>query len=218
MRGNRLSLFLLLLCSSPLYAEDRWTVSVLAAEMSNEQTTVAGLTSNEEVHPGVSVGIAYAIAPQWDAEFTIATQSHRSAYTRLFYTPTPDGTGVTFPAHEFRDYRVQPLELSLTRRFRDAERIRPYVRLGVRYVKAPDDPNQSAPTFPIYDGGTNVPFVQVHEGYGFEDRTSVQAGAGLLVRVTDHTAVRAEAMRLLRFDKADYDPVQRYAVGLSWMF
>jgi hypothetical protein len=213
-----LSLSLLLLCSSSLFAEERWRISVLAAEISTDQRSIAGHTGwQKDPHAGVSLGIAYAPMPEWDVELTVATQTHRSPYTRFFYVPGPNGEqpGAIYPGTEIRDYRVNPMDLSVTRHFRDGEFLQPYVRGGVRYVSAPDDP---VPVSTFFAGSNDLPFVQVSEGFGFEDRISAQAGAGVLVRLTDHAAVRAEATRLLRDEQSDFDPLLRYAVGLSWEF
>jgi hypothetical protein len=213
------SLSLLLFCSSTALGEDRWRISVLAAEISTDQRSFAGSTAwAKDPHAGVSLGIAYAPVPEWDVELTVATQTHRSPYTRLFYVPPPIGEppGPIYPATEFRDYRVNPMDLSVTRHFRDGEFIAPYVRAGVRYVSAPDDPG---PVTTVFQTGTHtVSYIQVFEGFGFEDRLSAQAGAGVLVRLTDRAAVRAEATRLLRDEQSDFDPLLRYAVGLSWAF
>lgn len=213
-----LTLSLLLLCSGSSFAEDRWRISVLAAEISTDQRSFAGSDAwAKDPHAGVSLGIAYAPVPEWDVELTIATQTHRSPYTRLFYVPGPNAQpGVTYPATEFRDYRVNPMDLSVTRHFREGELIAPYVRGGVRYVSAPDDPAPVTTVFPT--GPFTTSYVQVSEGFGFEDRISAQAGAGVLVRLTERAAVRAEATHLLRADQSDFDPLLRYAVGLSWEF
>lgn len=210
----------LLLCTSSSFAADvaaeRWRISVLAAEISTEKSSFAGSDVwGDDPHAGVALGVAYAPAPQWDVELTIASQTHRSPYTPLFYTPTPNGPGWLIPATEFHDYRVNPVDLSVTRHFLMENRIAPYVRAGVRYVNAPNDPA----TIPyIYPSTGDIPLIQVHEGYGFDDRVSVQAGAGMRVRLTPRTALRAEATRLLRSEESDFDPLLRYAVGLSWAF
>ena len=223
MRRTLIHSALLLFCCSSLWAADadsgnRWRLSILASEIS----APSGEAWSDDVHAGVSLGIAYAPAAQWDVELTAASQSHISPYARFFYAPGPAGVpGVTYTSHEFRRYRVTPFDLSVTRHFRTDQAIAPYVRAGVRYVKSPAD---SAPTFnaaapvglpsdPLY------PYIiPVSEGFGFDDRLSTQAGAGVRVRMTPRTAVRAEVNRLLRSDGVDFDPLTRYAVGLSWLF
>ncbi len=214
-----LTISLLLLCSSSLFAADapgRWRISVLASEIStSEGRAFAGNTAwSDDAHAGVGLGIAYVPAPQWDVELTLASQTHRSPYTRLFVTPAPGGEQ-SYPVTEFRDYRVQPVDLSVTRHFLTNQAIAPYVRAGVRYVNAPGDPAAVTTAVP---SPSDIPLFQVREGYGFEDRMSAQAGAGVRVRLTSRTAFRAEATRLLRSEEADFDPLLRYAVGLSWMF
>lgn len=216
-----LTFSLLLLCSSSLFAADapgRWRISVLASEIStSEGREFAGSSAwSDGAHAGVGLGIAYVPAPQWDVELTMSSQTHRSPYTRLFFTPGPDGQPSYFaPVTEFRDYRVQPVDLSVTRHFLTNQTIAPYVRAGVRYVRAPEDPT---PVTTVVPSPSDIPLLQVREGYGFEDRASAQAGAGVRVRLTPRTAFRAEATRLLRNEESDFDPLLRYAVGLSWMF
>jgi hypothetical protein len=153
----------------------------------------------------------------------VASQSHVSPYTRMFYAILPSqpiGTpGTLYPVTEFRRYRVMPIDLSASRHFLTDSPIAPYVRAGVRYVGAPDDPPAATntPVFlpdPFGTGG----ITQVSEGFHFEDRVSGQVGAGACIRLTPRTAIRAEVNRLIRSDKADFDPLTRYAVGLSWLF
>lgn len=206
----------LLLCSSAFAADhpDRWRVSILAAEISNSQTHAW----SDDTRAGLSVGLAYAPTPQWDIELTAASQSHISAYTRLFYAPAPNGPGQLYPVTEFRRYRVTPFDLSVTRHFLTDQPISPYVRAGVRYVDAPGDPTLPPVFISTHEPGDDVPLVQVAEGFGFRDRTSAQAGAGVRVRLTPRTAFRAEATRLLRSDKADFDPLTRFGLGVSWVF
>lgn len=174
---------------------------------------------SDDVHAGVSLGLAYAPTPQWDVELTVASQTHISPYTRFFYSPGPPGTpGAIYPGTEFRRYRVMPMDLSVTRHFRTDQVIAPYVRAGVRHVSAPDDPTPSNTVIvgPFEPGGPVL--IPVSEGFGMSDRLSTQAGAGVRIRLTPRTAVRAEVNRLLRSEGADFDPLTRYAVGLSWLF
>ncbi|HEX6099250.1 MAG TPA: hypothetical protein VF432_23250 [Thermoanaerobaculia bacterium] len=217
-----LILSLLLLCSSSLFAgdppEDRWRISVLAAEISTDtNNTFAGHTFPvDDSRVGVGLGIAYVPAPQWDVEFTVASQTHHSPYTRVFYAPMPDGQpGMLIPATEFHEYRVTPMDVSVTRHFLTDQAIAPYVRAGLRYVAAPDDPAPVESLVPNFPGTV---LIQVSEGYGLNDRVSAQAGAGVRLRLTPRTAFRAEATRLLRSQEADFDPLMRYAAGLSWVF
>jgi hypothetical protein len=200
-------------------SETRWRLSVMASEISNPSTEFAGYTP-DDTHAGVSVGLAYAPTPQWDVEMTAATQTHISPYTRFFFSPPlGDAPGLIYPSVEFRRYRVTPFDVSVTRHFRSDQVIAPYVRAGVRYVQAPDDP--ATPSYAIigqYEPAGPAPFIPVSEGFGMHDRLSTQAGAGVRVRLTPRTAVRAEVHRLLRDEEADFDPLTHYAVGLSWLF
>lgn len=225
MHRALISSVLLLLCCSPLWAADaagtRWRLSILASEISSpsdNDRTFAGTSYSDDVHAGVALGVAYAPTPQWDVELTVASQTHISPYTRFFYSPGPAGApGFTVPGTEFRRYRVTPLDVSVTRHFRVDQVIAPYLRAGVRHVSAPDDPTPSTSVIgPFQPGGPIL--IPVTEGFGLSDRLSTQAGAGVRVRLTPRTAVRAEVNRLLRSEGADFDPLTRYAVGLSWLF
>jgi hypothetical protein len=220
MRRTVILTALLLSCSS-VWADgvlgDHWRISILAAEISTEANEFAGQRL-EEAHAGIGVGVAYAPTPQWDVEMTVASRTHRSPYTFFFYSPGPDGTpGQIFPGMEFREYRVMPVDVSVTRHFLADQPIAPYVRAGVRYVAAPDDPSPAT----AMSGGVralDVFRIPVREGFGLDDRTSAQAGAGVRVRLTPRTALRAEATRLLRSKTSPFDPLTRYAIGVSWLF
>ena len=217
MRHTLIVTALLLLCSSAFAADrsDRWRVSILAAEISDATSH----PWSDDAHAGISVGLAYVPTPQWDVELTAASQSHISAYTRVFYVPMPDGVpGSLYPVTEFHRYRVMPVDLSVTRHFLADQPIAPYVRAGLRYVQSPRDPATQSFIVPYYSPGQDIRFIPVSEGFGFGDRTSAQAGAGVRVRLTPRTAVRAEATRLLRSDKADFDPLTRFGLGVSWVF
>lgn len=214
-------LILSLLCSSSSFAADsssaHWRISILATEISaSENSSFAGNDAwSNDTHAGVGVGLAYVFSPQWDAEVTVASQTYRAPYTQFYY---PGGTNQQpgIPVTEFRGYRVTPVDFSVTRHFLVDRRIAPYARAGVRYVGAPDDPT---PFVMITTGPLDVaPFVPVSAGFGLKDRVSAQAGAGVRVRLTERTALRAEATRLIRTEEQGFDPLMRYAVGLSWMF
>lgn len=211
------SAFLLLSCSS-LWAEDagsgKWRLSILASEISAPSSDAL---SSEDVHAGVSLGIAYAPTAQWDVELTAASQSHTSPYARLFYFPGPEGTpGTIYMSFEYRRYRVTPFDLSVTRHFRTDQAIAPYVRAGVRYVESPGGAEELL--IPTPGPFLNNDPYGLRQGFGFSDRLSTQAGAGVRIRMTPRTAVRAEVNRLLRSEGVDFDPLTRYSVGLSWLF
>ena len=195
--------------------DTRWRISILASEISS-----ASQPWSDDPHAGIGVGVAYAPRPQWDVELTVSSQTHRSPYNRLFYSPGANGTpGQVFPVFEFREYSVRPVDLSMTRHFLTDQPISPYVRAGVRYVDAPSD-NGVASFVTPYNPGSELspPLIPFSEGFGFRDRVSAQAGAGFRVRVTPRTALRVEATRLIRSDRADFDPLIRYAAGVSWLF
>ena len=217
MRSHLIITAVVLLCCIPASAADRdnvWRISILAAEISSGTSA----PYSDDPHAGVSLGLAYAPTPQWDVELTAASQSHVSPYTRVFYMPAPGGNapGSIYPVTEFRRYRVMPVDLSVTRHFLSDQAIAPYVRAGVRYVDAPDDPVMPS----VFFSGENMPVtpVEVAQGFHFDSRLSGQAGAGVRVRLTPRTALRGEATRLLRSDRADFDPLTRYAIGVSWLF
>jgi hypothetical protein len=204
---------LILICCSSLFAADasseRWRISILASELAS-----SGSAPWEEAHAGVGVGIAYAATPQWDLELTASSQSHVSPYTRALIIPQPGDTiPIAIAVTEFHRYRVMPLDLSLTRHFLAGQVLAPYVRAGVRYVDAPADLPAS-----FVSVGQGPGTISIGEGYGFADRISTQAGAGIRLRLTPRTALRAEVDRLLRSKGTDFDPLTRYAAGVSWVF
>lgn len=55
-------------------------------------------------------------------------------------------------------------------------------------------------------------------GFNLSDRTSVEAGVGVRVRLTDRTFLRADVMRLLRSDGSPIDPLTRGSAGVTWKF
>src|ERR1051326_34442 len=199
---------LLFSCSSLWAADavDHWRISILASEISPGRDQ----PGSEDPHAGISVGIAYLPAPQWDVELTAGSQSHISPYTRFTYLPIAGG--LVAPFTELRQYRVRPVDLAVTRHFLVGQAVMPYVRAGLRYVDAPSDPQAITTIGVVPVEGPAFP-VNVPGGFGFRDRVSAQAGAGVRVRLTERTALRAEADRLLRSEGTDFDPLTRYAVG-----
>lgn len=180
-----------------------WNVSVLAAEIAEAGDPWS------DVHAGVGVAVTYAANAAWDLEFSTASQSYRSPYVQFQAFP---GSQFEVPTTTFRRYTVHPVELSVARRFFTASRLSARVAAGVRYVDAPNDPD-NGPVPPPYMG-----LQPVVEGYGFANRTSVQAGAGLAFRLTERTALRADVMRLLRSREVAFDPLTRAAIGVTWKF
>jgi len=193
-------------------AGDGWRISILASEISQG----GNQPWSEDPHAGISVGFAYAPAPQWDVELTAGSQSHVSPHTHFVLVPIGGTTSIA-PFTDFRRYRVRPVDLAVTRHFLVGQAVMPYVRAGLRYVDAPSDPQTLTTIGVVPIEGPAFP-VTVAEGFGFRDRLSAQAGAGVRVRLTERTALRAEANRLLRSDGTDFDPLTRYAVGVSWKF
>lgn len=225
MQKNLIYSALSLFCCSSLWAADaiesQWRVSVMASELSSSQ---AGQPWSEGTHAGLGVGVAYTPVPQWDVELTVASQSYVSPYTRFVTIVLPNGNEgqvqpYLVPSTEYKPYRVTPFDLTATRHFLEDQPIAPYVRAGVRYVDAPNDPPPTTTFSGYFPPGNNPVFgVPVTEGFNFDDRISAQLGAGARIRLTPRTALRAEVNRLLRSDGTDFDPLTRYSVGLSWMF
>lgn len=210
-----IAVLLLLLCCSSLWAADapanRWRVSLLASEISKGGNEVWA----HGTRAGVGVGIAYAPTPLWDVELTVAKQSYISPATVFVGFPTSTGD-IVVPFTDLRKYDVYPVDLSVTRHFLDDQIIAPYIKAGVRYVAAPKNPYSQVTQIPT--GPIPLGFDPVVPGFGFDDRVSGQVGAGLRVRITPRVALRAEVTRLLRRDEADFDPLTRLAVGVSWSF
>lgn len=208
-----LTLAALLLANVAVHAaEHPWRVSVLATDISNQR-----------IHPwddgfnaGIGVAVAYALNEAWDAELSVASQEHRTLYTRFVTSYDFPGIpeGVFYPSSEYRDLTVHPITLSATRRFLAAQRVSPYVRAGVRYINAPSDPESPlfAPTT------TDLNFEPVDPGFNLSDRTSLEAGVGVRLRLTDRTFLRADVMRLLRSDGSPIDPLTRGSAGVTWKF
>jgi hypothetical protein len=133
-----------------------------------------------------------------------------------FYMPNPNGgPGQIFTSFEYHRYRVTPVDVSLTRHFLADQAIAPYLRAGVRYVAAPHDGLRNTVTVV---GPVEQELLPVSGTYGFENRASLQAGGGVRVRLTERTGVRLEATRLLRSQGVDFDPLTRFAAGVTWKF
>ena len=192
-------------------AEHPWRVSVLATDISNQR-----------IHPwddgfnaGIGVAVSYAPNEAWDAELSVASQEHRTLYTRFVtshdFPIIPEGEFL--PVSEYRDFTVHPITLGVTRRFLAAQRVSPYVRAGVRYIDAPSNPESPVVVVPPYSG-----FEPVRTGFNLSDRASAEAGLGVRVRLTDHTFLRADVMRLLRSDGSPIDPLTRGSAGVTWKF
>ena len=206
-------LALLLLANAAVHAaEHPWRVSVLATDISNQRSH----PWDDGFNAGIGVAVSYAPSEAWDAELSVASQEHRALYTRFVtsreFPQIPEGQFL--PVSEYRNFTVHPISLSATRRFLAAQRVSPYVRAGVRYLNAPSDPASSF----YLPGTTYLDFEPVDTGFNLSDRTSVEAGAGVRVRLTDRTFLRADVMRLLRSDGSTIDPLTRGSAGVTWKF
>ena len=182
-------------------AQDEWRVSVLAAE----------IASVSDGNAGVGLALSYAINPRWGVELAASSQSYTGAYTAFTVSPNPQGPSLPTPFTTYRSFRVHPVELLMTRHFFHDARVSPYVRAGARYVDAPDDP----PGPEAVDDDFRIP---AREGYGLSNRSSFVAGAGLQIRLTANTSIRADVAHSFRDDGVRYDPATRGALGLSWRF
>jgi hypothetical protein len=218
MRRTLIFSALSLLCCNQMLAADgdsqRWRISILASELALSQNQ----PWSDDPHAGIGVGIAYAPTSQWDVELTASSQTHVSPLTILTHSYTPDTPPVTYTSFQFERYRVTPLDLSVTRHFLADQPIAPYLRAGIRHVGAPRDPSPVPMVFNTPYVAPYPQYVQVPGSFHLSDRTSAQAGAGVRVRLTPRTALRGEVTRLLRSDSADFDPLTRYAMGVSWVF
>lgn len=209
-----------LLCCNPLWAADagdsqQWRISILASEISSSSNDVP----TDDAHGGIGLGIAYVPNPQWDVELTVSTQTHVSPSAVFIHSGPPEGPGQQiYQSFEYRRYRVMPIDVSATRHFLTGSQISPYVRAGLRYVQAPEDRYTQIVGVGSPDSVPYYSVVLPGSGFNFSDRTSGQVGAGARIRLTPRTAIRLEADRLLRSSRSDFDPLTRYAVGLSWMF
>jgi hypothetical protein len=210
-----IAVLLLLLCCSSLWAADatpdRWRISILASEISKARDDIWA----QGTHAGIGLGLAYAPSPEWDAELTVSRQSYISPYTMLFATPPEMPVPMVYATTGALNYHVYPVDLSVTRHFLAGQRISPYVRAGARFVRAPKD---RLPEATIVPGAVFAAGEPVTAGFHFNDRLSGQVGAGVQVRLTAHTALRAEVTQLLRTKGVDFDPLTRVAVGVSWAF
>ena len=212
-------LSLLLLSSASLFAADfsadHFRISILASEIS----VSSGRSNpwNDDPHGGIGVGLAYQPTPFWDVELTVASQTYVSPYTRFVVGAFNGSPSESFYAvTEFRRYRVTPMDVSVTRHFMAGQAIAPYLRAGVRHVEAPSvhEARTIVVPHPLVPN-TSIP---VTEGFGLQSRSSLQAGAGVLVRLTQRTSIRLEADRLLRSEQSDFDPLTRVAAGVTWKF
>ncbi len=201
--------FLLFFSTTAAFAQtsaDRWRVSVLASDIADGSQTFAGSEFSDGIKTGIGVAVAYAFDDRWSTELAVSAPTYEGISTDAM-----PFNGLSVPFTAIRSFRVYPVDLVATRHFATSQRVSPYVRAGLRYVDAPDDPPQ--PHIPPVAG-----FTPVHFGFGLSDRFSAQAGAGLSVRLTDRTALRLEVMRLLRSDDVMFDRLTRGAAGVSWRF
>ena len=199
--GRALLLLTFFSITTVALAQDKWRVSVLAAEIASVGAGSAG----------VGLALSYAINPRWGVELAASSQSYTSAYTAFTVSPNPQGPSLPTPFTTYRSFRVHPVELLMTRHFFQDARVSPYVRAGARYVDAPDDP----PGAEVLDDDYRIP---AREGYGLSNRSSVMAGAGLQVRLTANTSIRADVSHSFREQGVTYDPRTRGALGLTWRF
>lgn len=148
--------------------------------------------------------MAYAPNAAWDLELGVSDLS----FSHLTTTFGLDSLPFTL----ISNYTVYPADLFATRHFLTDARVSPFVRAGARYVDAPDDPN---PGFQVVPGFGPLPISTLDRS---NRQASLQAGGGILVRLTRRTALRGDVTRLLRNRHRQFDPLTRVAAGLSWHF
>ena len=150
------------------------------------------ITDTGDLAAGVGVAASFAASPVWDVELGIGARSYHSLVT----TFTPIGTSPDIPplmSVSIRTHSARAADLTVARRFRADKTLSPYLRAGLRYVDVTDFP-------------------------GSNRRASLQAGAGVRLRLTNNTALRAEIIRLARSNDVAFDRLTRGSIGMSWNF
>ena len=161
---------------------------------------------------GIAVALARAWSPRWSTELSVAAERHQALFTHFEVLPL-EPLGSIVPVTAPRSFKVFPVDLTTQYRFANSSRWTPYILGGVRYVAAPAGDNVTAGV-PTPNG-----FKAVNGGFRFDgDRTSAELGAGTLLRLTPHFALRFDAISLLRSDEVNYDRRMRASVGISWTF
>jgi outer membrane protein W len=194
---------IVLMCTSAAIAADSQTMqlSVFTSNLSFGQSNGQSQWSG-----GGGIALSRAWSPNWSTELAVAAQRESGLFT-TFFSLNPSGAAV--PVTQRRDFSVYPVDLTTQYRFLNSSRWTPYVAAGARYIGAP----QSA-RVEITPGLGNL----VGTGWHLQERRSVEAGAGLSVRITPRVGLRVDAMRLLRSDGVNYDPLLRTSFGVNFHF
>jgi hypothetical protein len=154
---------------------------------------------------GVGLAISRAWNPHWSTELSVAAQRETGPFT-MFYAIGSNGA---FPVTRLRSFAIYPADLTTQYRFLNGSRWTTYVTAGARYVGAPQSSH-----IDVIPGMANP----VGTGWHLAERRSLEAGAGLSVRITPLVGLRLDAMRLLRSDGMIYDPLLRTSFGVSFHF
>jgi opacity protein-like surface antigen len=171
--------------------------SNLSYGQSNGQSQWAG---------GAGLAISRAWNPHWSTELAVAVQRERGPFTMFSAIGGPSGL---LPVTQLRSFTIYPADLTTQYRFFNSSRWTPYVTAGARYVGAPQSSH-----IEIIPGMANL----AGTGWHMAERRSLEAGAGLSVRITPRVGLRLDAMRLLRSDSVNYDPLLRTSIGVSFHF
>jgi outer membrane protein W len=155
---------------------------------------------------GAGLAISRAWSANWSTELAVAAQRERGAFTMFYAIGDANGP---FPVTRLRSFTIYPADLTTQYRFSNGSRWTPYVTAGARYVGAPQSSH-----IEIIPGMANP----VGTGWHMAERRSLEAGAGLSVRITPRVGLRVDAMRLMRSDNVIYDPLLRTSFGVSFHF
>jgi hypothetical protein len=155
---------------------------------------------------GGGIALSRAWSSHWSTELAVAAQRESGAFTMFYAIGDPSGP---LPVTRLRSFIVYPADLTTQYRFFNSSRWTPYVTAGARYVGAPQSSH-----IDVIPGMANP----VGTGWHLAERRSLEAGAGLSVRITPLVGLRLDAMRLLRSDGMIYDPLLRTSFGVSFHF
>jgi outer membrane protein W len=193
---------ILLMCASAVIAADTraMQLSVFTSNLSFGQSN-----GQSQWGGGGGIALSRAWSPNWSTELAVAAQRESGLFTINSLAPS----GAASPLTQRRDFSVFPADLTMQYRFLNQSRWIPYLVAGARYVGAPRSAQVEVTPSLGNLAGT---------GSNLQERRSVEAGAGLSVRITPRVGLRVDAMRLLRSDGVNYDPLVRTSFGVSFRF
>lgn len=139
---------------------------------------------------GVGVGLAYWVGSQLSIELSTAVEQHSASRTIVI-----DGD---LARVESFDYSSNPVDFLVQYHIPTAtiDRWKPYVGVGARYVKRPDE----SP-----DTETNAAI-------------SPELNGGVFYHLQPRLALRFDVRQLLRGDTPPYDDSAKFAFGVVWRF